>query len=206
MKYDRLGLERLVFFADAVFAIALTLLALDIRLPDLLTQPNARSPISLLSQHPGYAISLFVVGLYWVSHRHCCRFIRRYNDTFILLNLALLLCIALLPFATMVLEDYSQRRSVIIFYALCMATTGYLKFLLWGYATHRGRLISRYLTRDRIARLTWRILIPPLVFTVSVGLALVDTHLARLSWIAIVLALWPQPVIRLTLLGQNRPL
>ncbi|HEY9736049.1 MAG TPA: TMEM175 family protein [Trichocoleus sp.] len=206
MKHDRLGLERIVFFTDAVFAIALALLALDIHLPDLLENPAPDHPLDLLSHHQGYVTSLFMVGLYWVSHRHCCRFIRRYNKTFVAINLALLLNVALLPFATTVFEDYGQHASVVIFYALCMAVTGYLKTGLWLYATHHHRLISRYLTCDRIRRLTWRVLIPPLVFTASAGIAFFDITLARLAWGAVLFALWPQPVIRLALLGQSRPL
>lgn len=77
-----------------------------------------------------------------------------------------------------------------MFYALSMAITGLMKTLLWGYAVYDHRLISPYLSPRRIRRLTRRAMIPPLVFLLSIGLAMVNLKLAKLSWGAIALMLF----------------
>ncbi|HEY9877049.1 MAG TPA: TMEM175 family protein [Leptolyngbyaceae cyanobacterium] len=182
MKRDKLGLARIVFFTDAVFAIAITLLALNLRLPQSVHSSGlAHNLQDLIPQYQSYATSFCVIGLYWISHHHYFRFIRRYNYTFVGINIALLMGIAFLPFATSVLDDYSNQRSAVVFYALCMATTGFLKTLLWYYASHQFRLVSRFTSPQRIQRLTWRAMIPPVVFTLSIGLALLNVDLAKLS-------------------------
>lgn len=189
-KRDKLGLDRIIFFSDAVFAIAITLLSLDLRLPLAAAQNNLPvALVQLLPQYQSYVISFIVIGLYWISHHHYFRFIRRYDYAFVAINCGLLMCIAALPFATSVLDRYGTHRSAVAFYALSMAATGLMKTLLWGYAVHNHRLISRHLSTRRVRRLTRRALVPPLVFTLSAGIAAFNSELAKLSWGAIALVL-----------------
>ncbi len=189
MKRDRLGLDRIIFFSDAVFAIAITLLSLDLRLPASAGQVYIASALMhLIPKYQSYATSFLVIGLYWISHHHYFRYIRRYDYTFVAINFGLLMCIVSLPFATSVLDSYGNHRSAIAFYALCMAITGLMKTLLWVYATHRARLVSRHLSARRVRRLTRRALVPPLVFAGSIGLAAINPEVAKLSWCAILLA------------------
>lgn len=190
MKRDKLGLDRIIFFSDAVFAIAITLLSLDLRLPLNANPANiSHNLVHLLPKYQSYVTSFMVIGLYWISHHHYFRFIRRYDYTFVSINIGLLMCIAFLPFATSVLNNYGNQRSAVAFYALCMATTGLMKTLLWHYASRDFRLVHRRLSLQRIRRLTWRAVIPPLVFTCSIGIATISPNLAKLSWGAIALVL-----------------
>jgi uncharacterized membrane protein len=190
MKRDKLGLNRIIFFSDAVFAIAITLLSLDLRLPTNAAAVHIFSDlIHLLPKYQSYITSFAVIGLYWMSHHHYLRFIRRYDYTFVAINFGLLMCIASLPFATSVLDNYGDHRSAVAFYALSMAATGLMKTLLWCYAVRDYRLISQYLSPRRVRRLTRRVLIPPLVFFVSIGIAAFNPLLAKLSWGAIALIL-----------------
>lgn len=189
MRRDKLGLDRIIFFSDAVFAIAITLLSLNLKLP-LNADPGqvAGDLIHLLPAYQSYTISFGVIGLYWISHHYYFRFIRRYDYTLVTINIALLMGIASLPFATSVLETYGNHRSAVIFYALCMIFTGLLKTLLWHYAARNFRLIHRRLSLQRVRRLTRKAAIPPLVFFLSIMLAVYSPNLAKLSWGAIALA------------------
>jgi uncharacterized membrane protein len=191
MKRDKLGLDRIIFFSDAVFAIAITLLSLDLRLPGNVGRDGlSKDLIQMLPEYQSYVISFIVIGMYWISHHHYFRFIRRYDYRFVAINFGLLMCIAALPFATSVLDSYGTHRSAVAFYALCMATTGLMKTLLWHYAAHNHRLIPRHLSSLRVRRLTRRALIPPLVFAVSAGVAMFNSNWAKLSWSAIALMLF----------------
>src|SRR4051812_24664751 len=92
---DQLGFERLVFFSDAVMAIAITLMALEIRLPELqpqLTSDQVSAAFQTLLPHIGvYILSFLVIGLYWMVHHRLFRVIRRYDVTLMWLNLIFLM-------------------------------------------------------------------------------------------------------------------
>lgn len=189
IKRDKLGLDRIIFFSDAVFAIAITLLALNLHLPANAGRDGVADDLMrLLPEYQSYVISFIVIGLYWISHHHYFRFIRRYDYTFVALNIGLLMSVATLPFATSVLDTFSSQRSAVTFYALCMAFTGFMKTLLWHYAAQDLRLVHRRLSPQRLRRLTRRAMIPPLVFVGSVMIAVFNPMLAKLSWGAITLA------------------
>ncbi|MBK7916581.1 MAG: DUF1211 domain-containing protein [Chloroflexi bacterium] len=93
-----------LFFSDAVFAIAITLLALEIRLPPL---PETATNVQLLAalgalwpRYLSYIISFLAIGMMWLSHHRAFRHVHRYSDRLILLNILFLLLIGFLPFPT----------------------------------------------------------------------------------------------------------
>jgi uncharacterized membrane protein len=191
---DSVGLERLVFFSDAVFAIATTLLALDIRLP---ANSQITSDAGLLSalnnlgpKYLGYVISFMVISVYWFSHHRMFRRIRRYNGRLLVINMFLLMAIAFVPFPTSVMSQYGNNRSATIFYAATMVVVGLLTALVWLYASWRGRLLDHPDTPTEHRLGLIRMLSAPAVFLVSIGLAFVDPGLARYSWILIGLAIF----------------
>ena len=188
-EQDHLGLERLIFFSDAVFAIAITLLALEIRLP---SGQDTRSSGELLAallaiwpRYLSYAVSFLVIGLYWMAHHRMFRAIARYDRRLLSLNLLLLLCIAFVPFPTAVLGEYSDVVAT-IFYALTMVVTGLAGALVWWYASGNcGRLLAEPLGRSGARASRLRTLAAPAVFLLSVGIALWNDDAAKLSWIAL---------------------
>lgn len=183
---DHVGLERLVFFSDAVFAIAITLLALEIRLPHdiayLVNEELRRALFHLWPKYLGFATSFVVIGAFWVAHHRKFRYIRRYDRALLWLNLLLLMSVAFIPFPTAVLSDYGNRTAT-IFYALTMFTVGLLSAAVWSYATHRHRLVDAGLSAGVIRRERLRGIALAGVFLVSIGIALLDAHLAKFSWL-----------------------
>src|SRR5258707_188668 len=100
-----LGLERLIFFSDAVIAIAITLLVLDLRLPEASGESLAAQLGDLSSSFLSFFMSFAVIGLFWEAHHRLFGFIERYDRTLLWLNLAFLFLIASLPFPTSVLAN-----------------------------------------------------------------------------------------------------
>lgn len=188
-EQDHLGLERLIFFSDAVFAIAITLLALEIRLP---AGSDIRSDGELLAallgiwpRYLSYAVSFLVIGVYWMAHHRMFRSIARYDRRLLFLNLLLLLCIAFVPFPTAVLGEYSSSVAT-IFYALTMVVTGFASTLLWWHASgNGGRLLAEPLARPRARSSRLHSLAAPAVFLASIGIAFWNDDAAKLSWIAL---------------------
>jgi uncharacterized membrane protein len=181
-------LERLVFLSDGVFAIAMTLLAVELALPEV----SAGSPedlgqrlLALGPRYLSYALSFVVIASYWRSHQRIFRYLVRLDGRFVWLNLILLLCIAFLPFPTSVLGNYPSEVAAVSLYAGTLAATGGMVLLMWAYATTGHRLISAQESAHVIRLVLLRAACPPLIFLISIGIAQFDTDLAKYSWLAI---------------------
>jgi uncharacterized membrane protein len=189
LDQDHVGLERLIFFSDGVFAIAITLLALDIRLPATEAAPNnAQLLAQLLGLWPkylAYAISFLAIGTFWMGHHRRFRFIRRYDRGLLTLNLLFLLVIAFVPFPTSVLSE-SGNRTATIFYALTMTMAGVMLTAIWWHASRHNHLTDPRLTVHQRQRQFVGLVVTIVLFVASIGLAFLNEGLARLSWLLIV--------------------
>jgi uncharacterized membrane protein len=191
---EKLGLERIIFFSDAVFAIAITLLALELRVPDLpVDRVAAEMPGRLLEMWPkflSYVLTFLIVGVYWVAHHRDFQYIKRHNPPLIWINLLLLMSVAFLPFPSALLGTYPGQQITVTFYAVCLATVGFLKALMWWYASNCQRLVDSSLDPRESAHILRRSLVAPLVFLVSILIALFNPTLAMFSWSLAVLAVF----------------
>ncbi|MFN8495059.1 MAG: TMEM175 family protein [Caldilineaceae bacterium] len=185
---DEIGLERLIFFSDAVFAIAITLLALEIRLPELPENvSNAAMLAALGSIWPKYlsfVISFLVIGSYWIVHHRIFRNVRHYDGRLMLLNLLLLMAVSFVPFPTALLGEHANQVSTIL-YAFTMAWVGCLTTAIFAYASAGGRLLEEPLAPSEFRQRLLRALIAPLVFLFSVGVAFWNPNWAQYSWLLI---------------------
>ena len=125
--------ERLTFFSDAIFAIAMTLLVIEIHLPHLSSLSNAALGEALLSLSPnyvGFLISFLVIGRFWLGHHRNLSMVETATPRVNRFNLAFLLCIAFIPFPTAVVSDYIQLSGAVAFYAIWLLITGTANLLL----------------------------------------------------------------------------
>jgi uncharacterized membrane protein len=186
---DELGLERLIFFSDAVFAIAITLLALDLRLPSGGGSPsNAQLLAQLLEIWPkylAYLVSFLAIGTFWLGHHRRFRFIRRYDRGLLTFNLLFLMVIAFIPFPTSVISE-SGNRTATIFYALTMILGGLMLAALWWHASWHNRLTDPGLDARQARRQFVPMLLTVALFVMSIGLAFLNESLARFSWLLVV--------------------
>lgn len=185
---DHVSLERIIFFSDAVFSIAVTLLVLEIRLPtdahELTNEELLHYLLGLWPKYLGYVLSFLIVGAFWLGHHRRFRFIQRYDAKLIFLNLCLLMFIAFIPFPTAIISEHGNQVGT-IFYALAISVTGLLSTSIWVYASRHHRLIDPTISAHDIRRDTLRQLAVPAVFLLSVGIALFNTELAKFSWMLI---------------------
>jgi TMEM175 potassium channel family protein len=136
---------RLETFADGVFAIAATLLIIDV---------TADAPGGALGaelrhawpQYAAYAVSFVTIGIMWVNHHACMELIARADRTFLFINIALLACIAFVPFPTRLIAEHVRDdglRAAALTYGLTMTATSVCFFAFWFYASIGRRLIAR---------------------------------------------------------------
>ena len=182
---EELGLERIVFFSDAVMAIAITLLAIDLKVPEIATSAAAAElPRALSDLGPrfmSFLISFFVIGIYWMSHHRYFRFIKRYDGGLIALNLLFLLFIVLMPFVAGLFGQYYYLPLGMSVYAAAVAATGLSIAALWWYASHHHRLIDEQID-EQFIRARSIALAVPLLFLVSIPFTFVSRTLAVVLW------------------------
>jgi len=191
--YDRLhptvdmrrDVDRVTFFSDAVFAIAATLLALNLVLPAH-THDIGGALRALWPRYLSLAITFLVIGTYWMAHHALFAVVVRYDRRLLWINLLLLMSVVVLPFTTSVLAEHGSHPLSVVVYACSVATTGLLVALLAWYALTRGRFAASGLDPAFARFMTWRSLIVPGVFLASLPLAWLSTGAAELSWLAIV--------------------
>jgi uncharacterized membrane protein len=184
-----LSLDRLTAFTDGVFAIAITLLVLEIPLPHL---PNG-APAHELATKLGdlwphalsYVISFVVIGIYWVVHHRMFRFIRRADTMLLRLNLLFLLFIAVMPLPTALIGEYGNYQIAVVLYAATLACTGFAGTALWWYSTWNRRLVDPDLPRLTIMQFRFGGLVVPIVFLLSIPLTFLGQGYAQYSWAAL---------------------
>ena len=150
------GTQRMEIFADAVFAIALTLPMVELKLPE--AGPGfGRELIALWPQYLGYALSALVIGLYWVHHHFSGAIYRTTGHHFLLATLVFLALIGFIAFPTRAfaehLHDPEAREPAAIFYAWALAATALAWLAKWKTGCATGDVDDR-LDKAYVARLT----------------------------------------------------
>ena len=151
---------RLEAFSDGVFAIAVTLLVLDIAVSANAGQHLLRSIIDLWPAYLAYVVSFATIGAAWLAHNAITEYLDRADAAFVRLNLLLLLFVSFLPFPTRLLADYigevSPERVAATFYGISLLLTTTMLLVLWRYAV-RARLVRPDLADEEIELLTQRL-------------------------------------------------
>ena len=178
--------DRVLFFSDAVFAIAITLLVVDIRVPDIVTN-TAQELSAAKGRIISFAISFLVIGLFWMGHHRLFRYIAALDRRLIFINLLFLGTIAFLPYPTALLFAGGTRQTTgPVFYAACVAVAGLMELAVWLYATHAKGLVpasvSPALRRYELGQL----LPTPVVFLLSIPVAFIAPGVAPFTWILLV--------------------
>ncbi|WP_316805242.1 TMEM175 family protein [Pedobacter nototheniae] len=162
-------IERMILFTDAVFAIAITLLIIEIKAPEIhqgmTFSEMADQLLNLIPKFIGFIISFFVIAIYWRSHHRMFSFIKDYDDKLIWLNFFFLFSIILMPFSSAYYSDNTTYSLPFWFYSLNITFTGLLNYAMLTYIIkHRGRISDGFndIKARQLAR--WRTLIVPAIF------------------------------------------
>ena len=183
---DTRGLDRIIFFSDAVFAIVMTLLILDISVPDIpQDSATAELPARVLGLWPqffSYALSFLVIGTYWMAHHGTFRYFGTYDRMLMWLNLLFLLSISFVPFPTALLGEYGEQQFAVVLYALSLAVPRLLLAVVSWYATKRNLLIENLDSRISRYHLA-RSLGISAFFLLSIVVSYFSVSAAVLSWL-----------------------
>jgi uncharacterized membrane protein len=177
---------RIAAFSDGVFAIAITLLALQLEIPardgvDVWAEVSALAPNFI-----AFAVSFVVVGAYWVAHHRLFSQIERYDGRLIWLNLLSLFFIVLMPFTASLIGEHGDQPAAVAIYALSISAAGFVNTGMAVYALGGHRLCSARLSETRIKYHIWRGLTIALVFSLSIVLLPLGTSVTEYSWLSLI--------------------
>jgi uncharacterized membrane protein len=171
-----LQLERLLFFSDAVFAIAITLLVIEIRLPSIDLADDAalgNALLHLIPHYIGFIVSFFVIGRFWQGHHRLMGFLTDWDDGLVRRNTLLLFTIAFLPFPTAVISEVGPSWLGVLCYAGWLAMAGIANFALVHHVVHTPALLAAPLTVEarKSLRSAW---LPLLLAPCAAGAAFIE--------------------------------
>lgn len=179
-------LERIVFFSDAVFAIAITLLAIELKIPELGAEPDVtsetlwRAVVAEWPQFLAFFLSFAIIAAFWVAHHRYFRYITRYDGRLIFYNFLLLFFVVLLPYFSGVVGEYGDLSLAVILYSVNLFALGTSSAVLWRHATSH-QLVSDMLEPSTIRMYQRRGLVTPIVALLVIVLALVFGSRASLG-------------------------
>jgi uncharacterized membrane protein len=183
---------RILSLSDGVFAFSLTLLVLTLTVPVITNPALSVSQVSnrlgfLLGREYGtflgYVFVFVMIAIWWTAHNRLFRWIVRYDDVLVGLNMAVLLEIAIMPFVLRVYINYASTEVAVILFSLIELATGLTLSLLWFYASWNHRLIRRSIPVSDVRWLQYRTLLTPAIFAISIGVALVSVTGAEIVWV-----------------------
>jgi uncharacterized membrane protein len=183
--------ERLTLFSDAIFAFAMTLLAVNIRVPEIAQNlVSSQLNVELANLAPkfiGYGLSFLISASYWIFYHRIFANIKRYDRTLVWLNIAFLFFIVLIPFPSDLIGRFISQEVSILIYSTMMAATGFTISLIWLYASRHHRLIHESLSDAAIKRMSVRTFIAPIIFLVSMPASLALGVFTPVLWVLV----WP---------------
>lgn len=183
-----MSLNRFEAFSDGVFAIAVTLLVLEIKAPNLTNATSSEVVTKLLQIFPhvlSYITSFIVIGVIWINHHALFHFLKRVDRTVLVINLLLLMCVAFIPYPTALIGEFGSSLPVVVFYGLSLALTGFVYNLLWFYIVYRYIVSEGLIHQTSILKATIWSLSYPISYLIAAGFAFVSLNLSILLYILI---------------------
>jgi uncharacterized membrane protein len=190
---ESLADSRLAAFSDGVFAVAITLLVLDLQVPKGTLEPLPQFLAGELSSYGLFVVSFAIVGIKWLNHHRMFERIRSADTTLTMLNLALLLGISIVPFTTALLGRYlgtPDAALASVVYGVVWTLNGVAYTLVLGYARRAGLTPTSSTPAERRVLLLYAI--GPLGYAAGAALSLVSVPLA-IAIYCVVVAIYVPP-------------
>jgi uncharacterized membrane protein len=159
---------RVLALSDGVFSIIMTLLVLDVRVPELTQGQSLNEALREVGpSFTAFVVSFIIAGMYWVGHRDLFALVRRTDRGLVWLNILYLLPLCLLPFGAQLLGRHDQEPVALRIYGLVLVAIAVMRVVIWLYATNRPYLLWRRLDdRQRRAGLVLGVF-PGLVYLLA---------------------------------------
>ena len=190
---------RIEAFSDGVFAIAITLLILEIKIPNVGSGALSQQLIRQWPSYFAFVVSFAFIGIMWINHHRLFTHIKRSDNTLLFLNLQLLLGVTAVPFPTAVLAQHlgtaNQRTAAILYHGTYFVIAIFFN-VLWGYA--RRNLLGKDAEASAADKISAQYAFGPLLYLVCIALTWVSVPVSLVLNIllAVFFALPPHRAVR----------
>jgi uncharacterized membrane protein len=166
-----IGKNRIEALSDGIFAIVMTLLILELHVPNLApTAPNVEVTPALFALWPkfvSYLVAFVSLGIFWVGHHIMYHAIRRADRTLLWLNIVFFMFVSLLPFSTSVLNAFPRALIAPFLFGANLALVGWLLFFQWAYVSSQPGMVAPFVTTEYRATVNFRMLAVPIATTLT---------------------------------------
>jgi TMEM175 potassium channel family protein len=184
---------RIEMFSDGVFAIAITLLVLEIRPPED-TSRLAHELGELWPSYVAYVVSFLLIGLVWANHHTMFEHIERGDRILLFLNVLLLMDVAFLPFPTAVManafQDGSGEKVAVVFYGATLVVGGVFFNAVWQYARWEHRLLGTHISSDEARAIGRRFMLGPVLYGIGIALGALNATAGVAVYAFLILFYW----------------
>jgi len=174
--------NRLENFSDGVFAIAVTLLILNVRIPNTKDgADNKQLNHALYNMYPHlltFAFSFLVIGVFWVAHHRIFSFVRILDSTLLWLNILYLLFVAVIPLTAAIISENPFLPTAILFYTLTLLTIALMHFILLEYILRNKTLKHEALTRDIYKSAQRTAIVGPICYIIAAGASFINVYIS----------------------------
>ena len=183
MPRKHFSTDRFGALSDGIFAIAMTLLVLELKMPDLGNTPFKEVFIAVAPKVEGWIFSFFVIGALWVLHHNVLSLIKRTTTAFLWMNLFFLMLISFMPWPTWLIGSYRNNPLALTLFSGTLGCAGLIVLALWIYAAKDSRLTAEGVNLKNMPLNTWLIIRIPIVAILSIIIAFIDPQYALMVWL-----------------------
>lgn len=188
--------NRLEAFSDGVFAIVITLLIIEVRVPIVEKVQLNHALIELVPKILSFILSFIIVGSYWVAHHTMMQFLEKVNRSVLWFNLFTLLTVAFIPFPTALLGEYPYEKTPVILYGISLSLVNITGTIFWRFITYKKRFVKHNLSNSFSNFVTLIHLLPVLFYMLSIVFSFISITISYIIYLLVPLFfILPNPLI-----------
>jgi uncharacterized membrane protein len=180
MSGQNFGATRLEAFSDGVFAIVITLLVLELRVPEAHSSHELVAGLqNLWPKFISFVVSFIYITIYWINHHQLFHLVKKTSRGLFWLNSLFLMCLTFIPFPTALIGSFPQEKVSVIFYGVSMMATAV------SFVAMKCYVFNERLTEDKTKPVLLYLIAGPLLYVMAVIFAMVNTWLAVAIYVLI---------------------
>ncbi|HWZ03732.1 MAG TPA: TMEM175 family protein [Mucilaginibacter sp.] len=173
---ETITISRLTSFSDGVFAIAVTLLVFNLKVPQISAADVHTllrdKVLAMLPNFATYILSFLLIAVYWTFHHRLLNLVTKIDNQFLWMNIWFLLLVSFIPFPAALYGSYPHELFSFIFYIVSMILVNGVFMLMLGYASYKYRLMNKELPLATVKYLFFRQFTTIFVFLLAIPIAL----------------------------------
>jgi uncharacterized membrane protein len=198
--------ETLTSISDAIFAIAITLLVIDIKLPEGLAEGGGQYLLSALvdlwPNFLSYVVSFVLIAVYWYNYHKFIYYAVEVDNKTVCLNIVFLFFVTIMPFTASMLGVYGDESVAVVLYATSIAAGSTVLFMLWRHIMRKHLQAENAFNKRYLYYLSMRALFPVIIALLAMVLALFSPFVAKIFLLLDPISIWISPVVSYWILSR----